>query len=188
MTRLTPNPTIRQARFVDKSINCIDRLTLVLGQSIAWLLLAMVLTQSLVVVLRYGFDIGFIAMQESVNYLHACIFMLGASYGLKVDGHVRVDIFYRNFSPQRQALVNLLGSLVLLLPMCGFIFWTSLDYVQQAWAIKERSADAGGLPIVYLLKTLIPLLAICLALQAVAEILRAYRTLTNGYQIGNSPS
>lgn len=168
---------INKTDSISRVIAFIDRLTQFTGVSIAWLLVAMVLTQTLVVILRYGFDIGSIALQESVNYLHASCFMLGAAYTLKIDGHVRVDIFYRNFSPRGQALVNLFGSLLLLLPVCGFIFWTSLEYVQQAWSMKEQSSDTGGLPIVYLLKTLIPLLAISLILQGIAEIAR------NGLQL-----
>jgi TRAP-type mannitol/chloroaromatic compound transport system permease small subunit len=168
---------INKTGSISRVIAFIDRLTQLTGVSIAWLLVAMVLIQTLVVILRYGFDIGSIALQESVSYIHASCFMLGAAYTLKIDGHVRVDIFYRNFGPRGQALVNLLGSLLLLLPVCGFIFWTSLEYVQQAWSMKEQSSDTGGLPIVYLLKTLIPLLAISLILQGIAEIAR------NGLQL-----
>lgn len=154
-------------------IKTIDRITLFTGHSVAWLLLLMVILQSLVVILRYGFEIGSIALQESVTYLHACCFMLGAAYALKVDAHVRVDIFYQRFNPRQQAMVNIAGSLLLLMPVCLFIFWTSIDYVQQTWEIKERSADTGGLGIVYLLKSLIPLLALTLIAQGVAEIARS---------------
>ncbi len=166
-------------RRISQLVAAIDRLTLTTGQAVAWLLVAMVVLQTLVVLLRYGFDIGSIALQESVVYLHACVFMLGASYALKVDGHVRVDIFYQSFSPRRRAQVNLIGSLLLLAPVCLFIFWTSLDYVQQSWSISERSADSGGLPIVYLLKTLIPAMAATLLLQALAEAGRAWLQLTD---------
>jgi TRAP-type mannitol/chloroaromatic compound transport system permease small subunit len=103
--------------------------------------------------------------------------MLGIAYTLKVDGHVRVDIFYRQFSLQKKAVINLLGAVVFLLPLCLFIFITSFQYVQQAWQIKEHSSDAGGLPIVYLLKTLIPLLAAGLLLQSIAEIGRSILAL-----------
>ena len=111
-------------------IGAIDRFTQRLGSGLSWLGLAMMLVTVLVVFLRYGFDIGWIAMQETVLYLHAAIFMLGMSYTLKHDGHVRVDVFYRNFSKRGQAWVNLMGFLFLLLPICLFIGLISFDYVQ----------------------------------------------------------
>ena len=93
------------------------------GRTISWLTLVMVIITFLVVVLRYLFDIGWIAMQESVSYMHAMVFLVGASYTLKHNGHVRVDIFYRKMTPKAQARVDILGSLFLLLPVCVFIFW-----------------------------------------------------------------
>lgn len=146
---------------------------------VAWLLVLLVLMQGLVVLLRYGFSWGSIALQESVNYLHAICFMLGAAFTLQVDRHVRVDVLYRSMSLKQQALVNAVGSVLFLIPICLFMLWTSYDYVLQAWTIKERSADSGGLAIVYLLKTLIPLLAISLLAQALAELGRSILSLTD---------
>ena len=153
-------------------IQKIDKLTQLIGYSAAWLLLAMVFIESLVVVLRYGFDFGSLAMQESVTYLHASCFLLGITFALKEGEHVRVDIFYRNFSPRNQAIVNITGGVLFLLPFCLFVIWSSLHYVEQAWAIKEVSSDAGGIAGVYLLKTLIPIFALLLMLQGLAEIAR----------------
>ena len=167
------NPYARSIRLVQT----IDRFTLHSGHAIAWLLLAMVAVESLVVMLRYGFDIGSIAAQESVTYLHATTFLLGAAYTLQRDEHVRVDIFYRDFSPRRKARVNLLGFLLLLLPVCSYIIWESWPYVVQAWSIKETSADSGGIHAVFLLKTLIPLFAGWLILQGLAEALRGFLLL-----------
>ena len=150
---------------------------------VAWLLILLVLMQGLVVLLRYGFSWGSIALQESVTYLHAICFMLGAAFTLQVDRHVRVDVLYRSMSLKQQALVNAVGSVLFLIPVCMFMLWTSYDYVVQAWAIKERSADSGGLSAVYLLKTLIPLLAVSLFAQALAELGRSILTLT-GRDIG----
>lgn len=142
------------------------------GRTIAWLTLAMVLIMFGIVVARYGFDLGSIALQESISYLHSIVFLLGAAYTLKHDQHVRVDIFYKRWSPRRRAWIDALGVLLLLLPTCGFIFWISLDYVASAWAIAEGSREAGGLRYVYLLKALIPLTAALLALQGVALLLK----------------
>ena len=154
-------------------IETIDRFTQRMGSALSWLGLAMMLVTVTVVFLRYGFDIGWIAMQETVLYLHAIIFMLGMSFTLKQDGHVRVDVFYRGFSKRGQAWVNCLGFAFLLLPVCAFIAWMSWDYVQASWAIRETSAEAGGLPGVYLLKTLILLMSGSLLLQGTAECLRS---------------
>lgn len=150
------------------------------GRALAWLTLLMVLVTFTVVVLRYVFNLGWIGMQESISYLHALVFMLGAGYAFKHEAHVRVDIFYQNFSPRRQALVNLLGNLLLLAPFCVFILIISYDYVAASWQIKEASPETGGLPYIYLLKTVIPAMAILLLLQAVAGSLENLVTLISG--------
>jgi len=139
----------------------------------------MVITMFLIVVLRYGFNLGWIAMQESVLYLHGAIFMLGAGYTLLANGHVRVDIFYQRFSVKQQAWVNFLGTLLLLMPVTVFIVIISFDYVQTSWMIMEKSQEAGGLPLVYLNKSLIIVLAVTLFIQGVAELLKAVQQLQN---------
>lgn len=141
-----------------------------IGRLAAWATLAMVVVSFAIVVLRYLFNLGWIAMQESVTYLHATVFMLGAAYTLKHDGHVRVDILYQKLTPRGRAWVDLLGTLLLLFPFALFLLWVSWDYVAASWALHERSGD-GGMPI-YLLKTLIPLLALLLLVQGVALGLR----------------
>jgi len=147
------------------------------GNAAAWLALGLVLITFAVVMLRYLFQLGWIAMQESILYLHAALFLLGAAYTLKRDGHVRVDIFYRGFSAKRKALIDLLGSLLLLLPVCSFLLWVSWDYVATAWSIYEGSQEAGGLPYVYLLKTLIPVAVLLLILQGISQALSSLSIL-----------
>lgn len=142
------------------------------GRAVAWLALAMVLVTFLVVVLRYAFDTGAIALQESVTYLHATLFMLGIGYTLRHDGHVRVDIFYHRFSARGRAWVDLLGTLLLLVPVCIFLLWSSFGYVADAWGIREGSREAGGIPGVWLLKTLILALPVLVLLQGLAWLLR----------------
>ena len=141
------------------------------GRFIAWLTLATVLTAVSVVILRYLFNSGSIALQEAVSYLHAAVFMLAAAYTLKHDGHVRVDIIYQKLSARGRAWVDLLGTLLLLFPVCLFMLYSSLDYVAAAWAIQEGSREAGGLDGVYLLKTAIPVSAVLLMLQGCALLL-----------------
>ena len=162
------------------TVHTIDRFTEACGRMLAWLLLAMALLTTAVVLLRYGFNTGSIMAQEAIIYLHGCVFMLGAAYTLKHDGHVRVDIFYRRFSPRGQAWINAIGGIVLLMPLCGFIAVSSWDYVEASWIIRETSAEAGGIPAVFLLKSLLPLLALNLFLQALAETLRNAAVLVGG--------
>lgn len=142
-----------------------------IGQFISWLTLLMMLLMTLVVVLRYVFQIGSIALQESVLYLHAIVLMLGMAVTLKNDQHVRVDIFYRQFSSVKKARVNLVGHILFLIPTCIFILLMSWDYVIQSWQILEGSQEAGGLPMVFVLKGLLIVMPVCLILQAIAEIL-----------------
>jgi TRAP-type mannitol/chloroaromatic compound transport system permease small subunit len=131
-----------------------------------------------VVVLRYAFDIGWIALQESIVYMHGTVFMLGAAYALARDRHVRVDIFYRGWGPRGRALVDLLGTVGLLLPMSLFILWIGWDYVADAWAVREGSREAGGLPGVFVYKSLILLMPALLVLQGVAWAARSLLVLT----------
>jgi TRAP-type mannitol/chloroaromatic compound transport system permease small subunit len=155
----------------------IDRLTTAIGRFAAWLVLAVVLIQFLVVLLRYAFGTGSIWLQESIVYAHALAFLLAATWALKTGAHVRVDIFYRDASLRRRALVDLLGALFLLLPMAVLILWASLPYVSRSWAVFERSQETSGLPFVFLLKTAIPMFAALLILQGIAEIVRAAAAL-----------
>ncbi len=148
-----------------------------LGWAISWLTLAMVLLTSAVVLLRYLFNVGWIAMQEVSTYFHAILFMLGAAYTLKLDGHVRVDIFYRPLSRRGKAWVDLLGTLLLLLPVCLFMLWVGWEYVAASWSLQEGSREAGGLNLIWLLKSLILLMPALLILQGVAQIGHALLTL-----------
>lgn len=157
---------------MQRLIDLIDALNEGIGRSVAWLVLGMMVVTGIVVVLRYGFSIGSIALQESVMYLHGIVFMLGIPYALKHDAHVRVDVIYSRLSPRGQDIVNLLGHLIFLLPLAGFILWVSWDYTGRAWSIREGSAEVGGIEAVFLLKTLIPVLGGLLCLQGGAEVAR----------------
>lgn len=147
---------------------------------VSWLTLLMVLLVFTIVLLRYGFDLGWIAMQESALYLHAMVFLLGAAHTLKADEHVRVDIFYRKASPARQAWIDILGTLLLLVPVNLAILIVSWDYAAKSWGLFEGSAEAGGLPLVFILKSLIPLFALTMLLQGIAQILTKIPLLKAG--------
>ena len=150
------------------------------GRTVSWLTLLMVIVTFIIVVLRYVFDIGWIALQESVTYMHAMVFLVGASWTLQQEAHVRVDIFYSRFSPRTKAWVDLGGSLLLLLPVMAFVAWISWTYVLDSWGVFEGSREAGGLPAVFLLKSLILVMAVMLILQALVQIARSVQTLRNG--------
>ena len=105
-------------------------------------------------------------------YLHATLFMLGIAYTLKQGGHVRVDILQRNLSPRRQCQIELIGFVIFLLPVALFMFFSSLNYVRFSWSLLESSGAPGGLPGIFLLKTLIPIMALGLLLQGIAEALK----------------
>lgn len=157
---------------MESVVRLVDALNAWVGKVIAWLTLAMVLLTAYLVVMRYLFNENSIAMQEAVMYMFAAVFMLGAAYTLQLDEHVRVDVLYRNFSPRAKAWANIFGTLFFLLPFAGLVLWFSWDYAADAWRYKEGSPQAGGLPYVYVLKMVIPITAIMLLLQGIAEILR----------------
>jgi TRAP-type mannitol/chloroaromatic compound transport system permease small subunit len=111
-------------------------------------------------------------LQESVLYMHGLVFLLGAGYTLKEGGHVRIDVFYQNYSQKTKALVDLFGTVFLLIPVCVFIFIISWDYVSVSWRIMEESSQPGGLPFVYISKTFLLLFSVTLILQGVSEALK----------------
>lgn len=113
-------------------------------------------------------------------YLHAAVFLLGAAHALRSNEHVRVDIFYRQFSAKHKAWVDIFGTLVLLLPVNIFILIVSWNYVMVSWQLLESSQEAGGLPLVFVLKTLILLFAFTMSLQGLAELLRNFLQLSKG--------
>lgn len=159
--------------------NLFDRISDVTGRIISWLTLAMVLVTTVVVVMRYVFDAGRIWMQESVTWMHAAVFMVGASYTLLHEEHVRVDIFYRKMSDKRRAIVDLLGVVLFLLPMCGYLAMTAYDFAAVSWSINESSREPGGLPypMIPLLKSIVIVMPVTVALQGVSMLLRAIATL-----------
>ena len=155
----------------------IDRLTTGIGRVVAWLALAVVLLQFALVVARYLFGLGSIWATETVIYAHATLFMLAAAWTLRAGGHVRVDVFYAEATPRMRAKIDLAGSGLLLLPFALVLVWLSVPYAVRSWAILERSQETSGLPLVYLLKTLIPLFAFLMALQGIAQAIRAIQAL-----------
>lgn len=148
------------------------------GKGISWLSLIMALVTFVIVILRYGFDSGWIWLQESVVYMHGALFMLAAGYTLLKGSHVRVDIFYRPLSHTYKAAIDLCGAVLLLLPTCFLLLFHGLPYVADSWAVFEGSKEAGGIPAVFLLKSIILLGAVFLGLQGLSQAGRSVLTLT----------
>ena len=162
-------------RFVLKVAGAVERAIVRIGEAVAWLTFLMTVVTCLVAVLRYLFNLGWIWLQETITWMHAAVFLVAAGYTLARDEHVRVDIFYREMSPRRKALVNLAGCLVFLLPLSAGLVWGSLDYVETSWRIQESSREAGGLifPFPSMLKTLLPLTGVLVGLQALVICVRS---------------
>lgn len=157
----------------------IDRLNGWIGRAAAWAVLAMVIVQFTIVALRYALGFGSLWMQESLHYLLAILVLFAAGWTLRSDGHVRVDIFYADAAPRTKAKVDLAGALLLLVPFMAAVLWFSWPYAGRAWSIMEGSREAGGIPLVFLLKSSIPLFAALLLLQGIAQAARAALTLTS---------
>lgn len=164
---------------MEKTVRLIDALTAFVGKTTAWLTLVMVLLTAFLVLMRYVFAKNWIAMQELVMYCHATVFMFGIAYTLQRDRHVRVDLFYQRFKPKTKAWIDLAGTVCFLLPFTVFIFCFSWHFVRNSfgragkdgwiWNL-EGSAQAGGLPAVFWLKSLIILFAGLLFVQGIAEL------------------
>jgi len=157
-----------------------DALTERLGRMVSWLVFGMVVATMIVVVLRYGFDLGAVPLQESVTYMHALVFMVGIAYALKHDAHVRVDLVYSRLSARGKLKIDVVGHLFALFPVGLYILIGSFDYVAASWHVRESSAEVGGIPAVFLLKTLIPVMAALLMIQGAAELVRALLRLRSG--------
>ena len=155
----------------------IERAIDAIGRAAAWLNLGMVAVTCVVVALRYVFDVGTIFLQESVVYLHGAAFLFGLSYALRHDAHVRVDVLYSRFGARAKNLVDLVGHMLFLMPLCVTVAVLGADYALRSWAVLEGSPEVGGVPAVFLLKTLIPVSAALLFLQAAALASRSFRRL-----------
>ena len=155
-----------------KIIFIIEKITLVVGQTISWLILFMALTAFSVALLRYFFNLGFVWMQELYIWMHGLVFLLAAAYTLQDDKHVRVDIFYRKFKEKQKAYINILFSILFTIPFILIVSKYSLPYILKSWISLEKSREAGGLNFLYMYKSSIILFCFFLFIQTIALILR----------------
>ncbi len=185
---------------IARTFKKIDQVNRALGRAAAWLALFMVLLQFAVVLLRYVFAIGFVPMQEAVWHLHGLLFMLGAAYTFLLDGHVRVDVIYRDAAPAYKARTDLAGCLLFVVPVCVLTLYLSWDYVLRsiydvgtgAWVL-ERSPEFGGLPLIWAYKAVIWVFAVTVLLQGVSVAAKAIAylrgaTVTYPANAAGSPS
>lgn len=157
----------------------IDKLNEWIGNAVAWLVLIMVLGTLYNVVARYFFEQYSIPLGEAVIIMNATVFMLAAPLLLRLDQHVRVDVLYSRFKPRGKAIVDFFGTIFLLFPLCGFILFYSWNYVAASWAQREESAQTGGLPALYLVKSLIILMVVLLILQGISMLVHKWRVIQN---------
>ena len=146
---------------ISKALDAFSELT---GNICSWFVAIMVLVTCVVVIMRYGLDMGSVLLQDVVLYLHGGLFLLGSAFALKRGAHVRVDIFYRDSSNSYKSNVNFILSLFFLLPVCFVIGFYSLELIEMSWKIREVSTEAGGLGYVYIQKTLIILFPLTMIL------------------------
>lgn len=157
---------------ITQTISALERVTDIIGRAVATLVPIMAIVTLIIVIMRYAFDMGSIALQESVLYMHGTFFMLGLAYALQTDSHVRVDIVYSRMPPHVKRWVNLCGHVFFLIPLAVVLIAYSWDYVFASWRVRESSPEVGGIPGIYLLKSLIPVSSALLIMQALCEITR----------------
>ena len=151
--------------------NLFKQINTIFGYICALLVILMTVNVFVVVVLRYVFGISFIWMQETYVWMHAFIFMLGAGYAYLNDDHVRIDIIYRNTKKRYKIIVNILGNVFLLLPFLYIIWSYSFPFVYRSFQMNEISREAGGLPMIFILKSAILIFVILLFLQVISKII-----------------
>ncbi|MEM7571074.1 MAG: TRAP transporter small permease subunit [Pseudomonadota bacterium] len=162
---------------MDRLVKAIDTLNSAVGKVLCWAALALALWQFGLILAQAVFRASSIFAQEALIYANALLFLGAGGYTLLKDGHVRVDLFYHRMGQRAQARVNLLGTALLLWPLCGLIFYAGTPYVLDSWALREGSIETSGIQAVFLLKSLILVFATLVGLQGLSLALRSIQTL-----------
>lgn len=147
------------------------------GKISSWFSLALVLLISTDVLLRYVFNFSTAALYEMEWHLFAIIFLLASPYTLQQNKHVRVDVFYNNFSKRKKNIVDLIGNIIFLIPFSFIIFYTSLPFVEDSYSILESSPDPGGLPYRFIIKSIIPIAFFLLMIQGILNTIKNYNNI-----------
>jgi len=147
------------------------------GKISSWFSLALVLLISTDVLLRYVFNFSTAALYEMEWHLFAIIFLLASPYTLQKNKHVRVDVFYNNFSKRKKNIIDLIGNIIFLIPFSFIIFYTSLPFVKDSYSILESSPDPGGLPYRFIIKSIIPIAFFLLMIQGILNTIKNYNNI-----------
>ena len=147
------------------------------GKISSWFSLALVLLISTDVLLRYIFNFSTASLYEMEWHLFAIIFLLASPYTLQKNKHVRVDVFYNNFSKRKKNIIDLIGNIIFLIPFSFIIFYTSLPFVEDSYSILESSPDPGGLPYRFIIKSLIPIAFFLLMIQGILNTIKNYNNI-----------
>ena len=153
----------------------IDKLTDNIANGLLYILIALILLVFSTVFFRYVFNMSYIIIQEIIMYLHALIFMFGISYALKENSHVKIDVLYNTLNKRTQRVISIAGLVSFILPTALFVIYISIDMVTQSWVIFEGSSEAGGLNLVFILKSLIPISGVLIFLQGISELIKHIR-------------
>ncbi|MBU1277496.1 MAG: TRAP transporter small permease subunit [Proteobacteria bacterium] len=156
----------------------IDTINEYVGRFVSWVTALLVVVVFGDVVMRYVFQISFVFTQELEWHLFAFIFLVGAGYTLLHDSHVRVDIIYQKLSTKAQAWINFIGCLLFLFPGCYLIVITSLGFVENSFAVLEGSPDPGGIPLRFILKSMIPFGFALVWLQGISLFIKSLLIIT----------
>jgi len=157
----------------------LDKFSQTIGKVIAWLTLFMVLFSVINVLASWMFNISWIWLRESITWMHGANFLIACAFTLNNKGHVRVDIFYSQMTQKRQALVDFIGTLLLLLPTSIFIAWASWPAFLLSWKVGEVSSEAGGLPAVYILKSFLLIMPALLIIEAINQLIKSAKLITS---------
>jgi TRAP-type mannitol/chloroaromatic compound transport system permease small subunit len=168
-------------QMLEKFVNFVDSLSDKIGHFVGWMTTLMVLIVFYDTVMRYAFNKGNVALQELEWHLFAIVFLLGAAYTLKDQGHVRVDILYVSLSKKTKAWIDFLGVFVFLIPFSVMVILSTKGFIMNSWAIREISPDPGGLPARYILKTMIPIGFSLLIVQGLSEAAKNFMIIM-GYK------
>lgn len=163
-----------------KIASTIDSINQAVGKAVSWLSLLLVLIIIVDVFLRYTFSVTSSASFELEWHLFAVLFLISAAWTLQQDRHVRVDVFYQQFSERNKARVNLFGSIFLLLPLCIVGVIEGSQFALNAYLMGEKSPDPGGLPARFIIKSVIPLGFLLLGLQGISAAITNFDRLKNG--------
>ena len=153
----------------------IDKLTDNITNGLLYILIVLIVLVFSTVFFRYVFNMSYIIIQEIIMYLHALIFMFGISYALKENSHVKIDVLYNSLNKRAQRVISIAGLVSFILPTALFIIYISIDMVTQSWMILEGSSEAGGLDLVFILKSLIPISGVLIFLQGISELIKHIR-------------